>query len=93
MPNSHADPTPSFTHVGKLGSFCFTFIRSKASLQCFSFLINGKGGHDSKYFWLHSEIFSACIDTDPDQHLLDADPDQGLDLANDADLTQSSSGS
>ncbi len=37
----HADPTPSFTHVGKLEYF-FTFSHSIATLLCFLFLISVK---------------------------------------------------
>jgi hypothetical protein len=37
---SHADPTPSFTHVGK--SVFYTFCHFIVSLQCFVFLISVK---------------------------------------------------
>ncbi len=37
----HADPTPSFTHVGK-SDFVFTFRQNIATLQCFIFLISVK---------------------------------------------------
>jgi hypothetical protein len=38
----HANPTPSFSQL-KNKEKCRTFIHSNSSLQCFSFLINGKG--------------------------------------------------
>jgi hypothetical protein len=57
--NSHADTVPSFTHVGikyreQKKNY---FIHSNSSLQCFSFLISGKGVMIFlNYFVQHFEI-------------------------------------
>jgi hypothetical protein len=70
----HADPTPSFTHVGNL--FFFTFSYIIATLLCFIFHISVKCVKCFQYFGQHIEIFwKKCliyqlfrllgIDTDP----------------------------
>ncbi len=62
----HADPTVSFTRVGKYWGK-ITFIHSNTSLHCISFLISGKGVMVFQVFWTAYRNL--------DRHALDADPD------------------
>ncbi len=75
-PNFHLP----FTLIGK--SNFYTFSHCYADLQCFIFLVSVNCVINLKNFWQHIEILwkkvnflLPGIDTDPDRHALDVDPD------------------